>query len=84
VKDIDCPIAGCFGVSIKMPANFVAERQRDLPPAPSRFTGDPDSDPFFHKGNVTFDNVSREVAGSCYYNVAPQQLVGRSPLLPGR
>ena len=73
VKDLDCPIAGCFGLSIKMPDKFVAEKQPGLPPAPTRFIGDPDSDPFFRTGNVTFQNVSSQVAGSCYYSVPPMQ-----------
>jgi hypothetical protein len=71
VKDIDCPIAGCFGLSIKLPDNFVAAEQPGLPPPPIRYTGDPASDPFFHEGNVTFENASEDVAGSCYYNVPP-------------
>ena len=73
VKDIDCPIAGCFGLSIKMPENFVAAKQPGLPPAPVRFTGDAESDPFFRTGNVTFENASRKVAGACYYSVPPMQ-----------
>ncbi|HXP07882.1 MAG TPA: G8 domain-containing protein [Acidobacteriaceae bacterium] len=73
VKDLDCPIAGCFGLSIKMPDKFVAEKQPGLPPAPTRFIGDPDSDPFFRTGNVTFQNASSQVAGSCYYSVPPMQ-----------
>jgi hypothetical protein len=73
VRDIDCPIAGCFGLSITMPGNFVAARQPDLPPAPIHFTGDPESDPFFRAGNVAFKNEPPSVAGSCYYNVPPTQ-----------
>jgi hypothetical protein len=73
VKDIDCPIAGCFGLSIKMPGEFKAVKQTGLPPAPIRFTGDPESDPFFRAGNVTFKNESQTVAGSCYYSVPPMQ-----------
>jgi hypothetical protein len=73
VKDIDCPIAGCFAVSIKLPDNFVAAKQPGLPPAPIRFTGDPASDPFFRAGIVTFENASKGIAGSCYYSVPPMQ-----------
>ncbi len=73
VKDIDCPIAGCFGLSIKMPGTFVAEKQTGLPPTPIHFTGDPNSDPFFRTGNVTFENASRKVAGACYYSAPPTQ-----------
>jgi hypothetical protein len=72
VKDIDCPIEGCFGLSITMPANFVAAKQPGLPPAPVPFTEGPDS-AFFRTGNVTFKNASEAVAGSCYYSVPPMQ-----------
>jgi hypothetical protein len=56
-----------------MPGRFIAEEQPLLPPAPARFTGDPESDPFFRNGNVTFENAPRKVAGSCYYSVPPMQ-----------
>jgi hypothetical protein len=52
-----------------MPDNFVAEKQLGLLSAPIRYTGDPASDPLFRTGNVTFENASKGVAGSCYYNV---------------
>ena len=73
VKDIDCPIAGCFGLSIRMPDKFLAAKQPGLPPAPAHFTGDAESDPFFRNGNVTFDNAPRHLAGSCYYSTPPMQ-----------
>ncbi len=73
IKDIDCPIAGCFGLSVRMPDNFVATKQPRLPLVPIRFAGDMESDPIFRAGNVTFENASKAVAGSCYYSVPPTQ-----------
>jgi G8 domain len=73
VRDIDCPIAGCFGFAITMPDAFVATKQPGLPPVPIRFTGDPGSDTYFNKGNVTFFNVSSGIAGSCRYPAPPEQ-----------
>jgi G8 domain len=72
VKDIDCPLEGCFGLSITMPRTFEAVRQPGLPPPPTRFVG-PESDPFFHIGHVTFDNASEEIAGACRYPSPPVQ-----------
>ena len=73
VKDIDCPINGCFGFSVTMTDKFLAAKQINLPPTPIRFVGDPASDPFFRQGNVTFENATETVAGSCYYRVPPTQ-----------
>jgi hypothetical protein len=73
VKDIDCPIAGCFGLSITMPRTFEAVKQPGLPPPPVRYVGDSESDPFFRIGHVTFDNASEEIAGACRYPAPPMQ-----------
>ncbi len=73
-KDIDCPIAGCFGFAITMPTSFVAAKQTDLPPAPIHFVGDTGSDPYFAAGTVKFSNVPQSVSGTqCYYNTPPVQ-----------
>ncbi len=73
VKDIDCPIAGCFGFSITMPDSFVAGAQPNLPPAPIHFTGDPASDPYFDKGTVVFSNNNVTPGPECIYNPVPTQ-----------
>src|SRR6185437_14876130 len=31
-KEIDCPVNGCFGFAIRMPASFIAAKQPNLPP----------------------------------------------------
>ncbi len=73
-KEIDCPIAGCFGFSITMPAGFQATKQSDLPPAPIHFVGDPGSDPYFGAGTVRFFNVNQLISGAqCYYDSPPGQ-----------
>jgi hypothetical protein len=78
-KEIDCPIAGCFGFSITMPVGFVAAKQTDLPPAPIHFVGDPGSDPYFDKGTVQFYNVDQSISGAqCHYDMPPAQANARS------
>jgi hypothetical protein len=73
-KDIDCPIAGCFGFSVTMPDGFVAAKQPNLPPAPVHFVGDPKSDPYFAPETVPFYNVNESISGGqCYYNTPPKQ-----------
>jgi hypothetical protein len=80
VKDIDCPIDGCYGFSITMPGSFVAGTQPNLPPAPIHFTGDTNptdpyktSDPYFNAGNVTFSNTNVVAGSECTYNPVPTQ-----------
>lgn len=73
-KEIDCPIAGCFGFSMTMPASFVAAKQSDLPPAPIHFVGDSGSDPYFAPGTVQFFNVNQSISGAqCHYDMPPVQ-----------
>ncbi|MEO6828578.1 MAG: chitobiase/beta-hexosaminidase C-terminal domain-containing protein [Acidobacteriaceae bacterium] len=73
-KEIDCPIAGCFGFSITMPAGFVAAKQPNLPPAPIHFVGDSGSDPYFAPGTVQFYNVNQSISGAqCHYSTPPVQ-----------
>lgn len=73
-KEIDCPIAGCFGFSVTMPGDFVASEQSDLPPAPIHFVGDSESDPYFAQGTVQFYNVDSSISGAqCHYDMPPVQ-----------
>jgi hypothetical protein len=73
-KEIDCPIAGCFGFSVTMPGNFVAAKQSNLPPDPIHFVGDPSSDIYFAPGKVQFFNVAESISGAqCYYDSPPVQ-----------
>jgi hypothetical protein len=71
-KEIDCPIAGCFGFSVTMPGKFLAAKQSNLPPAPIHFVGDPSSDPYFAPGTVQFSNVAGAISGAqCHYDRFP-------------
>ena len=82
-KEIDCPIAGCFGFAITMPTSFIAAKQTDLPPAPIHFVGDPGSDPYFAPGTVLFYNVNQDISGAqCHYDMPPIQSSARSKSLP--
>ncbi|MEO6966246.1 MAG: hypothetical protein ABI076_10185, partial [Acidobacteriaceae bacterium] len=73
-KEIDCPIAGCFGFTVTMPTSFVAAKQPNLPPTPIHFVGDPGSDPYFAKGTVQFFNVNQSISGAqCHYDTPPVQ-----------
>ncbi|MGA9720137.1 MAG: chitobiase/beta-hexosaminidase C-terminal domain-containing protein [Acidobacteriaceae bacterium] len=69
-KEIDCPIEGCFGFSVKLPANFPAAGQNLPTPQPALFT----SDPYFAVGNVKFYNVDQSTSGAqCHYDQPPLQ-----------
>jgi hypothetical protein len=70
VKDIDCPVAGCYGFSITLPGNFVAATQANLPPTPVTFQA---TDSYFNKGTVTFTAAGTSLAGNCYYPEVPTQ-----------
>jgi hypothetical protein len=73
-KEVDCPIAGCFGFSVTLPKEFSPLHQANLPPAPIHFVGDPSSDPYFNAGNVQFYNVNQSVSGAqCFYPSPPRQ-----------
>lgn len=73
-KEIDCPVDGCFGFSVTMPASFVAAKQPNLPPDPIHFVGDPGSDPYFAPGTVQFYNVDQSISGAqCHYDSPPVQ-----------
>jgi hypothetical protein len=78
-KEVDCPIKGCFGFSVTLPASFASGPQTDLPPAPIHFAGDPGSDPYFTAGNVKFYNVDQSISGAqCHYDTPPTQPPGSS------
>jgi hypothetical protein len=73
-KEVDCPIAGCFGFSVTLPAAFAPDPIVDLPPAPIHFVGDPGSDPYFAPGTVKFYNVDESISGAqCHYDQPPLQ-----------
>ncbi|MBA3916442.1 MAG: hypothetical protein H0X25_21880 [Acidobacteriales bacterium] len=78
-KEIDCPIAGCFGFSVTMPAGFIAAKQPNLPPDPIHFVGDSGSDPYFAPGIVQFYNVNESISDAqCHYDMPPLQSAARS------
>ncbi len=69
-KEIDCPIQGCFGFSVKLPATFPAAGQNLPTPQPALFT----SDPYFAPNNVKFYNVDASISGAqCHYDQPPLQ-----------
>jgi len=70
-KDIDCPVAGCYGFRLKLPGGFEATQQPSLPPTPILFT-DANADPYFQKGTVTFE-ANGPTAGACHYSSVPTQ-----------
>ncbi len=61
-KELDCPVAGCYGFRITMPGNFAAVQQPI--PAPTTF-----SDPYFN--GVTFGGGAEP--GNCAYDPIPKQ-----------
>jgi len=80
-KELDCPVDGCFGFSVTLPATFkTAEGNPIPPPAPVSFANSGDA--YFNAGNVKFFNVPEAIAGAqCFYNSPP---VGSpSPRAPG-
>jgi hypothetical protein len=69
-KEIDCPIGGCFGFSVKLPADFPVAGLNLPAPKPTLFT----SDSYFAPGNVKFYNVDESISGSqCHYDSPPVQ-----------
>jgi hypothetical protein len=71
VKDLDCPVAGCYGFSIWLPITFEAQSTPIPPPATVLYTT---ADPtYFVKGKVTFQDPGDEVAGDCHYDPVPMQ-----------
>ncbi len=68
-KELDCPVAGCFGFSVTLPDSFMLEAAALPPPTPVLFTsGEPG---YFKPGNLKFYNVGEDVAGSCHYDTPP-------------
>ena len=67
VKDIDCPLLGCFGFGVTLPPGFVTGQAQ--PPAPARFTDDPLFDQHWAE---PFYNVPASVSGEqCRYSAPP-------------
>jgi len=71
VKELDCPVDGCYGFSILMPAVFAPQATVIPPPATVLYTT---ADPaYFAKGVVTFDDPGAEKAAACQYTPVPTQ-----------
>jgi hypothetical protein len=71
VKDLDCPVAGCYGFSIWMPISFAPQATVIPPPPTVLYTA---ADPaYFAKGVVTFQDPGQKVAGTCQYSPVPTQ-----------
>ncbi|WP_235940120.1 hypothetical protein [Bradyrhizobium hipponense] len=75
VKDLDCPSAGCFGFSFKLPAGFKALNQGQAGrPTPTAFPATGDFATRFLNTKVVPDNASRAQGGGeteCFYRRVP-------------
>jgi hypothetical protein len=68
-KEIDCPVAGCFAFSVKMPDGFQTGGAPIPPPDPVLFSKGADSSYF---ASVAFTNVPSSISGeACYYPTPP-------------
>jgi hypothetical protein len=79
-KDIDCPVAGCYGFRVTLPGTFEIEPNKTAlpPPTPGLIA----SDPYFRNENVTFTTAIGDVAGSCYYSSPPKERAALGLLMP--
>ena len=84
-KEIDCPVAGCFGFSVNLPGSFQTATGTPIsPPDPIRFSASGDS--YFAQGNVKFESAPLSVSGAqCHYDSLgiiprPHKRIGNSPL----
>ncbi|MFD2054083.1 hypothetical protein ACFSQT_13550 [Mesorhizobium calcicola] len=75
VKDLDCPAAGCFGFSFKLPAGFKAQDQGQAArPTPTEFPATGDFATRFLNTKVEPDNASHAQDGvetECFYPRLP-------------
>jgi hypothetical protein len=85
VKDLDCPVTGCYGFSIWMPITFEPQDKVIPPPATVLYTtAEPN---YFGKGKVTFNDPGETIAGDCHYSPVPVQqnhAQPKSPVAPVR
>jgi len=73
IKELDCPVDGCFGFSIKMPDTFqTAPAGQPIPP-PIPVTFAQSGDPYFNPmpPNIKFLSAPETVAGACHYPTPP-------------
>ncbi len=72
VKDLDCPVNGCYGFSITMPGSFTTFMTPKPPPPTQLYTAtEPD---YFGKKKVIFVDPGAAVSGSdCHYDPVPMQ-----------
>lgn len=67
VKEIDCPLNGCFGWGVTLPHNFLAGGIAK-PPAPRKFTDDPN---YMQNWATPFKYVDSGVSGAqCHYGTS--------------
>jgi len=67
IKDIDCPLNGCFAFGITMDQNFKTGIAK--PPAPTQFSKDPN---YSQNWGIGWDLVDQSISGQqCHYSAPP-------------
>jgi len=67
IKDIDCPLNGCFAFGITLPDTFATGMAK--PPKLGRFTDDPN---YIKNWGITWDLADQNVSGpQCHYTAPP-------------
>jgi len=68
VKDIDCPLKGCFAFGVTLPSNFKPGISPN-PPAPLKFTDDPN---YANDWGIPLMPVDESISGEqCHYSSPP-------------
>ncbi len=78
VKDLDCPVKGCYGFSITMPGSFTTFMTPKPPPPTQLYTATEPN--YFVKDKVVFVDPGQAIAGSdCHYDPVPTQPAAKPP-----
>jgi hypothetical protein len=69
IKDMDCPLNGCFAFGITMPGSFETG-VATTPPVPLKFTDDPQ---YTKNWDTAYQLVDQTITGAqCHYSAPPQ------------